>query len=820
VTTLLARAAGVGRWCAAFARRAGSRRVAAGLAMAALAGAAWIRLGPLPAGLLDDADAVRSTTVLDRNGEVLYEARSDLGTRELRLHADRLPPALVAATLAAEDHRFHGHWGVDPIAMARATWRNVVALDRIEGGSTLTQQVAKLLLDRRAQLGTRTPRRRGWLAKIDEAIVALRLEHRLSKADILALYLNLAPYGNQIAGAERASRAYFGVDSSMLTPAQAAFLAALPQRPSRFNPWRSLAQATARQRVVLARMERRGLLPASAAAEARAERLRLIDEDARFLAPHFVGMVLADLPDPKPARVVTTLDAALQRTIEGIVRSQRPLLDRHGATNVAIVVLDNTTSQWLAWEGSGNHGDARGGSINGPTALRQPGSALKPFTYALAFENGESPATVLPDVPATFPTAEDGVVYTPRNYDGRFRGPLLARTALAGSINVPAVALASELGVPNVLRFLRRAGFTTFDKTAAYYGLGLTLGNAEVRLDELTAAYAAFARGGEWRPARARLEPEPRLADPVQLVSPRTAYWITDVLADDAAREFIFGRGSQLEFPFPVAVKTGTSQAYHDNWTVGSSRHVTVGVWVGNFDRSPLIGSSGVTGAGPLFHAVMLAAEARVAGGITPTDGRLLDPPDPLIETTICALSGQRAGEACPVRRREHLAPDAPQVTGAPCAWHRASDGELVTLWPERYRGWAEASGLRSAREREAEARVARRVGVHPRRGTRRASGGSGIASQAVGHPSAGLQVAHPAEGTVFLIDPTLRAEFQAVPFRAVGAGGHVSWTVNGREVGSAGAEGSVLWPLQRGSHVAVVRDARGRSAQVSFVVK
>ena len=414
------------------------------VAVAGVAGAAWIRLGPLPAGLLDEADAVRSTTVLDRNGEVLYEARSDLGTREMRLRADRLPPALVGATLAAEDHRFHSHWGIDPIAMARATWRNVVALDRVEGGSTLTQQVAKLLLDRRAQLAAGTPRRRGWGSKIEEAVVALRLEHRLSKADILALYLNLAPYGNQIAGAERASHAYFGNDSSMLTPAQAAFLAALPQRPSRFNPWRSLAQATARQRVVLARMERRGFLPASAAAVARAERLRLADEDARFLAPHFVGMVLADLPDPKPTRVVTTLDAALQRTIEGIVRSQRPLLEKHGATNVAIVVLDNTTSQWLAWEGSGNYGGDRGGAINGPTSLRQPGSALKPFTYALAFESGETPATVLPDVPASFPTAEDGVIYTPRNYDGRFRGPLLARAALAGSINVPAVSLASR----------------------------------------------------------------------------------------------------------------------------------------------------------------------------------------------------------------------------------------------------------------------------------------------------------------------------------------------------------------------------------------
>jgi len=234
---------------------------------------------------------------------------------------------------------------------------------------------------------------------------------------------------------------------------------------------------------------------------------------------------------------------------------------------------------------------------------------------------------------------------------------------------------------------------------------------------------------------------------------------------------------------------------------------VTVGVWVGNFDRSPLIGSSGVTGAGPLFHAVMLAAEARAAGGITPSDGAVLDPPAPLVDATICGLSGMRAGDACPLRRRERVAPDAPQASGAACSWHHSADGQVVTIWPDRYRAWADASGLRSPIERRAEVQVARHATPTAREPRHR--------------PAAGLHVAHPADGTVFLIDPTLRPEFQAVPFRAGGAGGgQVSWAIDGREVGSAPADGSVLWPLQRGSHVAVVRDARGRTAQISFVVK
>ena len=249
-------------------------------------------------------------------------------------------------------------------------------------------------------------------------------------------------------------------------------------------------------------------------------------------------------------------------------------------------MLDNSTGEWLAWEGSGDYfGSDFGGAIDGVTTLRQPGSTLKPFTYALAFEEGFTPASVLADVPSHFATAEEGIVYTPRNYDGGYRGPLRARLALAGSENVPAVALLAKLGPPALLRLLRGAGFRDLTRTADYYGLGLTLGDAEVTLEQLVTAYATFARAGvSVTPAMLLRHATPDDRRP--LVSPRTAFWITDILSDPHAREFIFGRGGNLDFPFPVAVKTGTSQAYHDNWTVGYTRAVTVGVWVGNFDRA------------------------------------------------------------------------------------------------------------------------------------------------------------------------------------------------------------------------------------------
>ena len=745
--------------------------------------------------------------MLDRNGTSLYEARGGDGTRAIKLTAHDLPATLVAATIAAEDRRFWSHAGVDPIAIARAIRTNLVERSIVEGGSTITQQVAKLLLNRRDPKRTR-----GWSAKIDEAVIALRLEHRFDKREILAMYLNLAGYGNQISGAERASRAYFGIRVSMLTPAQAAFLAGLPQRPSGFNPYRNREAAISRQRAVLRRMQAAGALTAQKAALARDERLAFKAAASSFVAPHFVEMVLASEDARRAERIQTTLDEALQAQIAGIVESHRSALRRHGAANVAVVVLDNTTAEWLAWEGSGDYLDtSHGGAINGPMVPRQPGSALKPFTYALAFEEGYSPASVLADLPSSFPTADPGVVYSPRNYDGRYRGPMLARTALAGSENVPAVALAAELGVPKLLRFVTRVGLTTFDKTPAYYGLGLTLGNAEVRLDQLTAAYSALARGGEWREPTWRAHAPAR---PVRrIVSARSAFWITDILSDDEAREFVFGRGGSLEFPFPVAVKTGTSQAYHDNWTIGYSRHVTVGVWVGNFDRTPLRNSSGVTGAAPIFHAVMLAAEKRARGGLAGAAAeRIVPPPPDVIEREVCALSGLTANTWCPNRKREWVATKSPDV---PCSWHHVSDEGVVTILPPEYAAWSPPSVHRSVLQGSRTLDESVRASMTTRTSAHAGSGGSTVPRKPVA-----FAIASPADGATYLIDPTLRREFQTLSLKAVAALGPVQWTVNGRAIGTSRSTAGLEWSLVPGRHQIEARDARGRIAEASITVR
>ncbi len=721
----------------------------------------WIRFGPISSELVDQR-RFQSPTIVDRNGVVLYEPLAASGGRGQALRSDALPRRVVDATIAAEDRRFFSHPGVDPLAVARAALHNVRSGRVVEGGSTLSQQVAKLLLDRSAGVSLRPGRPLS--LKIRETVLALRLEHRYSKREILAIYLNLAPYGNQIHGVARASRVYFGCAPEDLTNAQAAFLASLPQRPSAFNPLRDPKRAAERQRYVIDAMH----LLTRERDEALRERLQFRRDRQTVLAQHFIERIA---PASGP-RIVTSLDCELQREVAGIITAHRQRLIDHNAHAVAVAVLDNHSGEWLAWEGSGDYfGDSFGGAIDGVITPRQPGSTLKPFTYAVAFEQGYSPATVLADIPSHFPTAEEGVVYTPRNYDGRYRGPLRVRAALAGSVNVPAVAMLSRVGPASLLRFLRISGFDTLTHTADYYGLGLTLGDAEVRLDQLITAYATFARGG--RSIRPTFLHEQRTTNNEQRLSPRTAFWITDILSDPDAREFVFGGGGSLDFPFRVAVKTGTSQAYHDNWTIGYTRDVTVGVWVGNFDRSELHNSTGVSGAAPIFNAVMLAAVKRTRGELPIGDYRpIVEPPANVVRLPVCALSGLRPSTFCPAIDSEWLPSDTPAEF---CSWHHDGNVDL----PAEYQVEDRRPRL-SSRPRQARAPV--------------------------------LHVTNPADGATFLIDPTLRASFQKLRLQAA-SDLPVRWTVNGK-----GVDGE--WPLQRGRHTITAIDQRGNRDSVKIFVK
>lgn len=567
-----------------------------------------------------------SLEVLDRRGRVLRAALSE-DLYSVPVSLDQMSPWVVVATLAAEDRRFYEHPGVDARALARALWQDARAGRVVSGGSTITQQLARAL----------QPRPRTLAGKLAEAWRALSLERRATKREILEAYLNRAPYGRGTRGIEAAARVYFGIPAKDLTLGQAALLAGLPKCPSRCDPIKDPDAAAARRRVVLGRLASWGWIDAAARDAALAERSRVADSARADLAPHFARRALGR-SGRTSAR--TTLDADLQAELEDLTASHLRTLGGYHVTNAALIALDNSTGDVLAWVGSADfRDDEHSGQVDGVVALRQPGSALKPFLYGLAFERGFSPADKIDDAP-TF--ARGG--FSPRNYDGQFHGRVSLREALACSFNAPAVRLVERLGVPDFLAALRGFGLASLDRPAERYGAGLALGDGEVTLRDLAAAYAALARGGVWLPVRESLS-DPR-GPARRALSRESAYLVTHVLSDNSARVPAFGPDSPLSLPFPFAAKTGTTKDYKDNWAVGYTPDWTVAVWVGNFDGTPMRRVSGVTGAAPLLRDAALAMERRYGAREFPV-------PAEIREVEVDPDSGLLAGAGCAGAVRE-----------------------------------------------------------------------------------------------------------------------------------------------------------------------
>ncbi|HEU4402550.1 MAG TPA: penicillin-binding protein 1C [Candidatus Polarisedimenticolia bacterium] len=791
-------------------RRAGLLAAALlGLPLAALALAVRFA-APDPRLLLSRAPEV-SLEIVDRHGESLRSLPDEEGGRFRRVDAGHLSPHLVQAVLAAEDRRFLLHPGVDPLALARAAWQDLRAGRVVSGASTITMQLAHLL----------DPRPRGPRAKVAQILLALRLERVLGKEAILAEYLSRAPMGNRIIGFEAAANLYLGKPASQLSPAEAALLASVPRSPSVANPWKGEEALRARRDAVLRRMARGGFLDDASCRAALAEPIVLARQPFRLEAPHFLRRLEQEVgPPPEGAvRVAATLDLGLQKRVEAIARQRLRDLAEHGVHQTAIVVLDVERGEWLAIEGSGVDLDQPGGAIDGSRAPRQPGSALKPFTYAAAFDRGFTPATVLPDLPHAFVWRTG--TWTPRNYDERYHGPLRARQALACSVNVPAAFLLHALGPPALLETLRRAGLTTLRDDPDLYGLGLTLGAGEVRLDELTLAYAALLRGGEWRGAsswRAILGPggevlaRPRPGAPRRVCSREAAAQVVDILADPEARAAAFGPWSVLRLPFAAAVKTGTSEGFRDNWCVGGTREVVVGVWCGNFDRAPMGNVSGVSGAGTIWREVMLAwAELARNGQDLATQDTLGPPPPGLARLSLCALSGLVPSPACPITVSELLRPGQRPV--ARCDWHSAApDGTPSIAWPPLYRDWAAHEGLLAVAAPDPSGGDAGRPYAPAESGAR-----------ALLDPTRGLplSVVTPAHGDAYVIVPDLPRRFQTLELRCSvrGAPGEVVWLVDGAEAARVPPPYSTSWTLRPGTHSIEAAAGALRSEPVTITV-
>ena len=559
--------------------------------------------------------------ILDRSGRLLYEVVDAQRGASSPVPLDDIAASLRLATIAVEDASFESNPGLEPLALARAAWSDLQAGRVVAGGSTITQQLARLRYlpdDERSQQSI--------LRKLHEAWLAIHLTVSLGKQQVLEQYLNTAPYGNFAVGAEAAAGIIFGKPARELSLAEAAFLAGLPQAPADYDPFTHPAAARARQSIVLDRMVHQGFITPSAAEAARAEPLQLNPTPYPIQAPHFVELVrdaLAATDPPPDGAIRTTLDLDLQTTVERAISHHLSTLDPvHDLTDAAVVVLDSRTGEILALAGSADYFDPqRDGQVNLAVAPRQPGSAFKPVVYAAAFETGRySPATILDDVRTPF-TTRHGELYVPENYDRRFHGRVPVRVALASSFNVPAVSTLADVGLPTVLSLAHDMGLTPLaTNNPERYDLSLALGGGEVRLLDLTAAYATFADGGIYHAPRLLLAAPARLSDSLadppnavrRVVSPETAWLITDILADDAARAPGFGAHGVLELDRPAAVKTGTTSDFRDNWTVGYTPELTVGVWAGNADNHPMQDVSGVTGAAPLWHDVLTAALANL----------------------------------------------------------------------------------------------------------------------------------------------------------------------------------------------------------------
>ncbi|MDW8227424.1 MAG: transglycosylase domain-containing protein [Anaerolineales bacterium] len=656
-----------------------------------------------------------TTRILDRNGNVLYEINDPSGGKRRYVPLEQISPNVIAATIAIEDKEFYSHKGFDPLAILRAFWQNLRSGETVSGASTITQQLARALL-----LSPEERASQSYMRKVREAILATEIERRYTKNEILELYLNEIYYGNLAYGIEAAAETYFGKSARDLTVGEAAFLAGLPQAPSVYDIYSARDLTLVRfQTVLLAMMalssERGciqvsnspapvcvdGLVAANALEEIKNYAFKPPRVEMRY--PHWVQYIRTELEKLYDAQTIyrsgftvyTTLDPYLQDEAQRLVTEQVRAIADLQVTGGALVAIRPATGEILAMVGSPDfYNEEHSGQVNmAVSPTRQPGSSIKPLTYLAAFEKGWSPATLLWDVRTEFPPSgregDPNPPYIPDNYSRKFWGPVTVRTALANSLNIPAVRTLQFVGVyddPNtpqpdgLIGMAQRLGITSFTRND--YGLALTLGGGEVSLLELTGAYAVLANGGVRVPpfAISRIENfkgevvyEYKIPRGEQVVKPQHVFLITSILSDRAARAPVFGYNSILNLPFPSAAKTGTSNDARDNWTLGYTPDLAVGVWVGNPDYTPMGNTTGITGAGPIWAQFMTFAVPYLTGG-NPTP---FIRPDGIIEQTICAISGTQPSPWCPQQREEYFYVEQPALTPDHDLWKEV----LLDTW-------------------------------------------------------------------------------------------------------------------------------------------
>ncbi|TAH48652.1 MAG: PBP1A family penicillin-binding protein [Chloroflexota bacterium] len=789
--------------------------------------------GDLPAS---DALLTRTspdtTKILDRNGKLLYEILDPRAGRRTRVALNEMPAHFKNAVVAVEDANYYKHPGVDAVGVARAVMQYAQQGQIVSGGSTITQQLARLVLLSRQEQESRTMAR-----KLREMVLALRLTQTYSKEQILEMYLNEVYFGNLAYGAEAASRAYFGKPARDLDLAESALLAGMIQSPYAYDPYVNPDAARARQRIVLDLMAKNNFITANDADLAANEDLHFKATDKREIirAPHFVAYVRnlleqrygEEAVNAGGLTVTTTLDLNLQERAEEIVsrhiadlknRTRNENAPDYNLNDAALVAIEPATGEIIAMVGSADYFDESiDGAVNVALSLRQPGSSIKPLTYATAFAQDYTPATVLTDVPTTFQTKENEP-YAPQNFDRQWHGPLALRTALATSSNMLAVKVLDHVGLDALIATAKALGITTFDDPDRF-GLALTLGGGEVKLVELTAAYAAFANEGRRVEPRAilfvsglqiadsRWQGDAAISHQPSAISPQIAYLITSILSDDIARIPAFGEDSVLNLSRPAAAKTGTTTDFRDNWTIGYTPDLAVGVWAGNANNAPMYRVSGITGAGPIWHDFM---EEALRGIPEKKFAR----PDGIVEMEICDASGLLPTADCArVRREVFIKGTEPKRTDD--AYQKFElDAATNLLWTDGCRGpkisrvfrvyppdaldWAKKKSLTLAPEMDCMGR-----------GT--GDGGRGIGDESnqpsvISHQS--LEIVSPANNSIFEMSPQIPAELQKIEVSArlnqAVRLSRVTLLIDGNAIGNfSSVPYRALWKLSAGTHTA-----------------
>lgn len=739
--------------------------------LSVFAALAWIYKST-PGYLMTQGNLQRRITFLDRRGIPIKSYAPHESFDWAAIH--EIPVELKDLILLAEDKNFYFHTGVDFTSTMRSLWMNLKNQSIRSGASTITQQAHRL-----AHKNPRTLR-----GKVRTMLGAWKLEHKYSKDEIYQFYLNALPYGRNVAGVKMAAEVFFGKELHLLNLSEMATLAILPRAPSLYQNKENQQALHQKKNELLARYAKTGFNQDVLELEKKVG-VTFEHNKSSWDNYHFINK-LTSLPD-YPASidqgvVHTTLDLTLQKEASRIMQEQLRNLEDLNVTHAAVVVMESATGDILSYIGSQDLTHERGGQFDALDVKRQPGSALKPLTYALALQSGKELNSILADIPSSYKTGLGQ--FLPRNYDQTFSGPRLMREALANSLNLPAVALADELGIEALYKFYSQMGLP-LTQGHDHYGVGLTLGNIEMTPLNMVSIYSAFSTLGD------RVEPRYFQQSSIKKIptplSSKAAFLIGDVLSDRVARREEFGENNPFDLPFYFSVKTGTSTDFRDNWAVGYNSAYTVVVWVGNMDQQPMKKVSGITGAGPILSKVtrFLMREKYL--------GRPF-PPAEVSKVPVCALSGMRPGNLCPHVKHEYMTTGSgPYET---CQFHQElvvrechEPGDetkvVVSVLPDLYHSFIQTHPSHSIEGQLSELCLL----------------GNPDFQRPEFHSLQSLAIARPLPGSIYAIDPNIPRKLQKLKLELNQFSNvkKVQWLLDGKSI--PGSAPDLDWPMEKGKH-------------------